>query len=178
DAVCAYNPADGKEIWRVRYDGYSVVPRPVYGRGLLFISTGYDRPVLLAIRPGGKGDVTGTAIVWKTNKTVALTPSFLLDGDELYLVSDRGIASCLDARTGEVHWRERLGGSYSASPLLADGKLYFLSEQGTGVVLRAGKRFQLLAKNELNERALASPAAIGDALLLRTEKHLYRIGSR
>lgn len=178
NAVCAYDPADGKEIWRVRYDGYSVVPRPVYGHGLLFISTGYDRPILLAIRADGKGDVTDTHVVWKTNKAVPQSPSPLLVGDELYTVSDGGVAGCFDARTGEVHWRERLGGNYSASPLLADGKLYFQSEQGTGVVVQAGKAFKLVAKNSLDEPSLASPAAADGALFIRTETRLYRIGPR
>jgi outer membrane protein assembly factor BamB len=178
NAVCAYDPADGREIWRVRYEGYSVIPRPVYGHGLIFISTGYDRPTLLAIRANGKGDVTDTHVAWKTNKAAPHTPSPLLVGDELYLVSDNGQASCLDARTGEIHWQERIGGNYSASPLYAAGKLYFQSEQGTGVVLRAGKTFELLARNALEERSLASPAAVDDTLFIRTEKHLYRIGPR
>jgi outer membrane protein assembly factor BamB len=177
NVVSAYDPADGKEIWKVRYNGYSLVPRPVYGHGLVFVCTGFDRPSLLAIRPDGKGDVTDTHVAWKTNKGVALTPSLLLQGDELYMVSDSGMASCLDARTGAVHWQERLGGNYSASPLFADGKLYFQSEQGTGVVLQAGKSFKLLSKNALEERSLASPAAIDGALFIRTEKHLYRIGA-
>jgi outer membrane protein assembly factor BamB len=88
------------------------------------------------------------------------------------------VASCFDARTGQVHWQQRLGGTYSASPLLADGKLYFQSEQGTGVVLQAGKEFKLLAKNALDERSLASPAAADGALFIRTETRLYRIGLR
>jgi outer membrane protein assembly factor BamB len=178
NVVSAYDPVEGKELWRVRYNGYSLIPRPVYGLGLVFICTGYDRPSLLAIRPDGKGDVTDTHVVWKTSKAVAHTPSLLLVGDELYMVSDAGMASCLDARTGEVHWQERLGGTYSASPLYADGKLYFLSEQGTTVVLAAGKKFKVLARNVLDERSLASPAAADGALFLRTEKHLYRIGTR
>ena len=173
-----YDPANGKEIWRVRYNGYSVIPRPVHGHGLVFLSSGYDRPSLLAIRPDGKGDVTDTHVAWKTSKSAPHTPSLLLVGDELYMVSDGGMASCLNARTGEVYWQERLGGTYSASPLFADGKLYFQSEQGTGVVLQAGKEYKLLAKNPLEERSLASAAAADGALFIRTETHLYRIGTR
>jgi outer membrane protein assembly factor BamB len=178
NVVCAYDPADGKEIWRVRYDGYSVIPRPVYGHGLVFICTGYERPSLLAIRPDGKGDVTDTHVVWKTSKAVPHTPSLLLNGKELYMISDNGVASCLDAPTGAVHWQQRLGGNYSASPLLADDKLYFQSEEGTGVVLQASKVFKLLAKNSLDERTLATFAAADGSLFIRTEKHLYRIGPR
>ncbi|MGH7225545.1 MAG: PQQ-binding-like beta-propeller repeat protein, partial [Gemmataceae bacterium] len=178
NVVCAFDPADGKEIWRVRYNGYSVIPRPVYGHGLVFLSSGYDRPSLLAIRADGEGDVTDTHVAWKTSKAAPHTPSLLLVGDELYAVSDGGVASCFNARTGEVYWQKRLGGSYSASPLVAGGKLYFQSEQGTGMVLQAGKKFKLLAKNSLDERSLASAAAADGALFLRTEKHLYRIGTR
>jgi outer membrane protein assembly factor BamB len=178
DVVTAYDPANGKEIWWVRYSGYSVIPRPVYGHGLLFLSTGYDRPSLLAIRADGKGDVTDTHVVWKSNKAAPHTPSPLLSGDELYTVSDSGQACCRDARTGDIHWQERNGGTYSASPLYAGGKLYFQSEQGTGVVVRASKEFKVLANNAVGERSLASPAAAGGALFIRTEKHLYRIGAR
>jgi outer membrane protein assembly factor BamB len=176
--VTAYDPANGKEIWWVRYSGYSVIPRPVYGHGLVLVCTGYDRPSLLAIRADGKGDVTNTHVVWKTNKAVPHAPSPLLVGEELYTVSDSGQACCRDARTGQVHWQERLGGSYSASPLWAGGKLYFQSEQGNTAVVRAAKQFSLVAKNALGERSLASPAAADGALFIRTDQHLYRIGAR
>jgi outer membrane protein assembly factor BamB len=178
NVVCAYDPADGREIWHVRYNGYSVIPRPVFGHGLLFICTGYDRPSLLAIRTGGVGDLTDTNIVWSARQAVPHAPSPLLVGDELYTVSDNGQACCRDARTGHVHWQERLGGTYSASPLFAAGRVYFQSEQGVGVVVRASKEFKLLTRNVLGERSLASPAAVDGALFIRAEKHLYRIGAR
>jgi len=175
NAVYAYDPTSGEEIWRVRYDGYSVIPRPVYGQGLLFICTGYEAPSLLAIRPDGKGDVTETHVAWRTNRAAPHTPSPLLVGEELYLVSDNGVASCLDGRTGRVYWTKRLGGSYSASPLYADGKIYFQNEDGLGTVIQAGRHFQALARNDLEERSLASCAAAGNALFIRTQKHLYRV---
>jgi outer membrane protein assembly factor BamB len=178
DVVCAYDPKTGNEIWRVRYEGYSVVPRPVFGQGLLFVCTGYDRPGLLAIRPDGQGDVTATHVAWTAEKNVPHNPSPLLVGEELYLVSDYGVASCLDAKTGKVHWQERLGGNYSASPVYADGRIYFQSEEGDAVVVKAGKPFEQLAKNSLDERTLASYAAADGALFLRTEAHLYRIQER
>lgn len=178
DMVGAYDPGTGREIWRVRYEGYSVIPRPVYGHGLVFVSSSYDSPTLLAIRPDGAGDVTDTHVAWKTKKNAPHTPSPLLAGDELYIVSDSGMASCLDARTGQVHWQQRLGGNYSASPLLAGGKIYFQSEDGTGTVIKAGKQFEQLAKNVMGERTLASYAAADGALFLRTDKHLYRIQAR
>src|SRR5262249_5199307 len=175
DAVMAYDAEDGKEVWRLRYDGYSVIPRPVFGHGLIFFSTSYDSPTLMAIRPDGTGDVTATHVAWSSKKAAPHTPSTLLVGDELYTVSDNGIASCWDARTGNIHWQQRLGGTFSASPLHADGKVYFQNEQGTGFVVKAGKKFEQLAKNEMAERSLASYAAEKGAVFLRTEHQLYRI---
>jgi outer membrane protein assembly factor BamB len=175
DAVVAYDPADGKEIWRVRYTGYSVIPQPVFGNGLVYICTGYAFPALLAIRPDGHGDVTASHIAWKTKKGVPNTPTPLLVGTELYMVSDTGAVSCLDATTGKLHWQERIGGSYSASPLYAAGRIYFQSEEGVGTVIKAGTKFERLAKNELKERSLASYAVADGALFIRTEHNLYRV---
>jgi outer membrane protein assembly factor BamB len=177
--VGAYDPRSGRELWRVRYDGYSVVPRPVYGHGLVFVCTGYNTVTLLAIRPDGRGDVTRTHVAWKLRKSsVPHVSSPLLAGDELYLVGDRGLVSCLDARTGNVHWQEQVGGRHSASPLYADGKVYLQDEEGVGTVLQAGKQFKVLARNPLGERTLASYAAAEGALFIRTERHLYRIQDR
>ncbi len=173
--VCAYNPADGKELWRVTYKGYSVIPRPAYAAGLVILSTCYDVPKLLAIKPDGEGDVTKTNIAWTATKGAPHAPSPLVVGDELYLVSDNGTASCLDPKTGTVHWSERLGANFSASPICADGKIYIPSEEGTGFVFKAAKKFELVAKNDLGERSLATFAAADGALFVRTEKHLYRI---
>jgi outer membrane protein assembly factor BamB len=174
DAIVAYDPASGRELWRATYEGYSVVPRPVFGHGLIFFSTGFDRPSILAVRPG-EGDVTATHIAWRLPRGAPNTPSLLLVGDELYAVSDGGIATCLDARTGEIHWQERLGGNYSASPLHAAGRVYFLSEEGVTTVLKAGKTFEKLATNALGERTLASFAVDGDTLLIRGEENLYAV---
>jgi outer membrane protein assembly factor BamB len=176
--VGGYDPRTGAEIWRVRYNGYSVIPRPVYGHGLVFLSTSFDAPVLLAVRPDGKGDVTETHVAWRERRNAPNTPSPLLVGDELYMVSDRGVATCLDAKTGKQHWQERLGGGFSASPLYADGKVYFQNESGVGYVVKAGKQYELLAKNELDERTLASYAAADGALFIRTEGHLYSIEAK
>ncbi len=172
----AYDPATGKPIWRVRYaEGYSNVPRPVFGHGLVFLATGYDKPTLIAVRPDGKGDVTDTHVAWRLDRNAPNNPSPLLVGEELYLVSDNGIATCLDAKTGQAHWRERLGGTFSASPFHAAGRIYFLDEAGATTVLKPGKTFESLARNELKARTLASPAPLEGALLLRTDKSLYRI---
>lgn len=175
DMVCGYDPATGKEIWRVRYEGYSVIPRPVYGHGLVYIITGYDTPQLLAIRVDGQGDVTESHIAWTAKRAVPHSASLLLVGDELYMVSDLGVASCLDAKSGTVHWQERLGGGFSASPLGAPGRIYFQNEEGQGTVLKAGRQFEKLATNALKERTLASYAVADKAIFLRTDQHLYRI---
>ena len=118
NVVSALNPKDGSEIWRVRYDGYSVVPRPVFAHGLIFMSTGFDRPVALAIRPDGKGDVTDTHVAWKMEKQAPHTPSMLVVGDDLFMVADKGLVTCADAKTGAIHWQERVAGPCSASPLV------------------------------------------------------------
>jgi len=177
--VGAYDVTTGREIWRVMYKGYSVIPRPVFAHGLVFIGTGYDSPSVLAIRPDGTGDVSATHVVWKTSSRAPHTPSMLVVGDELYLVSDAGFASCLDARTGKVHWSQRLGGKgYSASPIAVGQHIYFLSEDGVGTVIQAGTTFQSVATNRLGERTLASYAVLDGALFVRSESHLYRFGGK
>ena len=178
-AVSALDPKDGRELWRVRYaGGYSVVPRPVFAEGLLFIGTGFNRADLLAIRPDGEGDVTDTHIAWRTTKGAPLTPSVVHVDNEIYCVSDAGIATCFDAKSGKVHWQERIDGNYSASPLAAEGRIYFQNENGTAVVLKASREFTKLATNKLEERTLASYAVTGSSFLIRTNSQLYRIGNR
>jgi outer membrane protein assembly factor BamB len=178
NVVCALNPKDGSEIWRVRYDGYSVVPRPVFGNGLVFLSTGFDHASALAIRPDGKGDVTDTHVAWKLDKGSPLTPSMLLIGNDLYMVSDQGMVSSVDAKTGGVRWQERVARSTSASPLYADGKIYIQDELGSCYVLKPGRTLQLLAKNDLGDKSLASPAVWGNKLLIRTQSGLWCIGAK
>lgn len=178
--VTAYEPRTGKEIWRVEYaEGYSNVPRPVYGHGLVYITTGLQHPSLLAIRPDGEGDVTGTHVAWRMERAVQVTPSPLLVGDELYLVSDLGVVTCLDAKTGQSHWQERLGGSFSASPVFADGRIYFMNETGVTTVIGPGKEFHRLATNSLEDAwTLASMAVSGGSIFIRSADYLYRIGAR
>lgn len=174
-SVNSYDPETGREIWRVTYNGYSVIPRPVYGHGLVFICTGYDSPSLLAIRSDGEGDVTETHVEWKLSKGVPNSPSLTLVDDELYLISDGGVGTCLDAKTGAQHWQQRIDGKYSSSPIDAEGRLYLQSEDGDGTVIRLGKTFEKLARNSLGERTLASYAVGERALFIRSEKNLFRI---
>jgi len=174
----SYEPRTGKELWQVRYgDGFSNVPRPVYGDGLVFICTGFQQPSLLAVRLDGRGDVTKSHIAWTLKRGVSLTPSPLLVGDELYMVSDNGVASCIDAKTGASHWQVRLGGNHSASPIYADGRIYFLSEEGESVVIAPGKEFKALAKNQLDGPTLASMAVSGASIFVRSQTHLYRLSN-
>ena len=175
--VGSYDPRDGHENWRVNYgEGYSVIPRPVFAHGLLFVSSSFNKPVLLAVRPeGAKDDATESSVAWTLNKAVPHSASMLVLGDELYFVSDAGIASCADAKTGEVHWSERLAGGFSASPFAAEGRVYFQNETGTTFVLKAGKKFEQLAKNDIGEPTLASCAVADGTLFLRSEKYLRKI---
>jgi outer membrane protein assembly factor BamB len=174
--TAAYDPASGKEIWRVSYaDGFSNVPRPVFGHGLVYIATGFQQPSLLAVRADGTGDVTKTHVAWTLSRSAPLTPSPLLVGDELYVVSDVGIATCLDARTGTVLWQQRLGGNYSASPVAAGGRIYFLAEEGVTTVIAPGKEFRRLAQNPLDGTTLASIAVAGGSIFIRSDRHLYKI---
>ena len=178
-ATYAYDPTTGRPLWKVSTGtGFSVVPRPVFAHGLLFVNTDYDFPKLFAIRPGGEGDVTSTHLAWQTGRGAPSTPSALVVGSELYFVSDAGIATCADAKTGQVHWNERLGGGFSASPVFAAGHIYFQNEEGVGYVLKAGKTFEQIAKNELGERTLASYAVDDGTLFIRGAEHLFRIGKR
>ncbi len=175
--VNALDPLTGTEIWKARYDqGYSVVPRPIFAHGMIYLSTGYNKPLALAIRADGTGDVTDTHIAWTIDKFVPHNPSMVVIGDEVYFVADNGVLTCADAHTGTVHYQERCTGPISASLLHADGRLYLQDEKGLGVVVQPGKTFRILAKNDLAERSLASYAVIENDFLIRTESHLWRIG--
>lgn len=177
--VQALNPADGSEIWHVLYgQGYSVVPRPLYAHGLVFLSSGYNQPVAYAIKPTGKGDVTATHVAWTADKRVPHNPSMLVVGDELYMLDDKGLMSCRDARSNVIHYEERLLGPSSASLLHAEGRIYAIDELGASAVVKPGKTLEVIARSELKEKTLASMAVCDNDLLIRTEKALYRIGKR
>ena len=177
--VVAYDPASGKEVWRVRHgNGFSVAPRPVAGHAMAYICTGAMVPQLWAIRLDGQGDVTDTHVAWKAKSGVSLMSSPVLVGDEIYCGSDAGIASCFDARTGKLLWRERLGSGCLASPIAAAGRLYFFSRDAKTTVLKAGKEFSRLEENSLDGFMVATPAVVDRSLFLRTDTHLYRIEDR
>ncbi len=176
--VAAYDPDTGREIWAVTYgDGFSNVPTPVFDDGLVYISTGFQEPWMVAVRTDGKGDVTKSHVAWVERRGAPLTPSPVVVGDELYVVNDTGILTCLDRKTGKIRWQQRLGGNFSASPIVADGRIYFLSEEGVGTVVAPGKEFRKLATNTLDEATLASMAVSGGSIFIRSDRHLYRIGT-
>jgi outer membrane protein assembly factor BamB len=174
--VQALSPKDGREIWRMSHANYCAVPRPVFGQGLVFIDTGFEKAGIMAIDPEGKGDVTAKNLMWETHKNAPLTPSMLVVGEELYMASDSGVMSCLDAKTGKVRWSERVGKATSASLFYADGKIYLQDEYGTGYVVKAAKKFELIATNELKDKSMASYAVYGKHLLIRTHHALWCVG--
>lgn len=176
NAIYGYNPLTGAEYWRVEErQNHSGGTRPVIGHGLIFVPTGWSQGQLLAIKPAGRGDVTSTNVAWRVMKSVAKKPSALLVDDLVYMIHDGGVASAIEAKTGREVWAERIGGNYSSSPIVADGKLYFFSEEGKGTVVAAGREFRKLAENTLAAGFMASPAVTENALILRTKTHLYRI---
>lgn len=175
DRVIAYDPATGRELWKVEYKGWSNVPIPILAHDMLYITTAFARPELWAIKIGGSGDVTETHVAWKVKKQAPASPSTVVVGRELYMVNDKGIFTCLDAVSGEELYAERLGGNFSASILYADGKLWLFREDGTSYVVEPGRTYKLLAENKLDGRILATPAMVDHAVFLRTDGALYRI---
>ncbi|MFM8174110.1 MAG: PQQ-binding-like beta-propeller repeat protein [Pirellulaceae bacterium] len=177
DVIEALRPDTGELVWSVRYSGYSLVARPIYHGGLVLVPTGYDRPELLAIDPTGRGDVTETHVRWRSKSNVPNTPCLVPRDGQLLMISDRGIATCLDVTNGEEVWRQRIGGNYSASPLRHGDTVYLQSEEGESVVARwTDTGLDELSRNPLSGRIFASYAVIGDDLLIRSESGIYRIG--
>jgi outer membrane protein assembly factor BamB len=175
-ATYGYDPRTGKELWRIEErSSHSGSTRPVVGHGLVFYPSGFAKGHVMAIRPDGRGDVTATHVAWRVTRGAPNKPSLLLLNDLLFMVGDAGVATCLDAKTGNVVWTARVQGEYSASPVSGSGRVYFFSEDGKTTVIDAGREFKVLAENQLDDGFMASPAISGDAFFLRTRKHLYRI---
>ena len=174
--IFSYDPVTGKELWRVQHHGFSNAPRPVFGHGLVFTTVDHDNPELWAIRADGSGDVTDTHIAWKETRAMPPRCSPLLVGDLLFLVNRRGITSCLDAITGDVIWKERLEGAYSASPIHANGGIYMFNEDSVCTIIKPARKLEILATNRLPKDILmATPAVSDNALFIRTERYLYRV---
>lgn len=167
---------DGNELWKVRHKGWSCFPRPVAGHGMVFAIIDRDHPELWAIRGDGSGDVTDTHVAWKEKKSMPARCTPLLIGDLLYLINRSGIATCLEARTGEVVWKERLPGEYSATPIVARDRIYAFNEDAVCTVFRPGRQYDVIGTNSLRKQQLLStPAIDGDAFIIRTAGYLYRV---
>jgi len=174
EATVAVDPNTGDDIWRIHHGGMNAACKPVFGHGLIFLSSGHTANVL-AVKQGQAGKLAPEAIAWKTTKAGPSRPSFLLVGDDLFTVSDNGFASCVDAKTGKQHWQERLSGAFSSSPTLSEGKIYISDQDGKTHVIAAEKDYKSLAVNTLDAGVMASPAMVDDAIYLRTKTHLYCI---
>lgn len=179
--VIAYNPDTGAELWRCGGMGFEVIPTPVVGYGMVFCSSGRAGPTL-AIRPGGSGDVSSSHVTWSTPRGSPFVPSPILHGSQLYTINDMAsIVTSFDAATGRVMWQGRLGVAqregFSASPVAVDGKIFFTNDEGETFVLKAGPAFELLHVNQIGERTLASPALVDRKWYIRTDRHLFAIGS-
>jgi outer membrane protein assembly factor BamB len=171
----AYDAETGKELWFVRYPGFSNVPRPVFGNGMLYVATGFGRPEMWAIKPGGSGDVTATNVVWRNKIQVPSIPSPVLIGERLFMLSTEGVLSCLNAKTGELVWKQPMGAEFSAALLYADGRIYVQDRIGVTTVIEPADTYKELAKNTLPDGFMASAAVSGKAFIMRTKKTLYRI---
>ena len=174
DHIAGFDAETGKENWWAAYDGYSVVPRPLLLDDMVFYASSYNTAKMYGLKLGGTGDIS-QQIVWETRKGAPHNPTPILVDGKLYMVSDRGIGQCLDAKTGKAHWQQRMGRAYSASPIFVDGRIYFQDERGGTIVLKPGTEYNEVARNQLSGRTLATPVPVQGALLIRTDSQLFKI---
>lgn len=181
EAVIAYDPATGKELWRHKGVESNAVPSPVASSEMVFLVAGYPKKIAMALSLGQTGDLTGTSSErWTYDKGTAYVPSPILYGDYLYLTTDRGILSCLDAKTGEVQYeggRIPIPATFTASPVAFGGKLLMTSEDGDTFIIKAGPKHEVIGTNSVGEPVYASPAIADGHIFIRGEKNLYCIGS-
>lgn len=174
----AYDPDSGDVLWRVRHDGMNAAAKPLYAHGLVYIAAGSGPYSLIAVKPDGTGDVTDTHVVWGFSKSAPKRPSQIIVGDLMFMMNDDGVASCIEAKTAKIIWQKRVGGDYRASPILADNRIYFFSQDGTTPVIEASDKYKLIAENRLENGFQASPAIAGKSLYLRTITDLYCIEAK
>jgi hypothetical protein len=176
ERVDAYNARTGEPLWHTGGTNRFPVPSPLFSDGVIYMSRGYRSSPYMAIRPGGRGDITKTHVVWENTTGGPYVSSLVHDNGLIYMATDVGAVTVVDAGTGERVWQQRIDGVFSASPVAADGKIYFVSENGETIVLRAGRTPEVLARNDLGERAIASPAVSNGQIFIRTDDHLFAIG--
>jgi outer membrane protein assembly factor BamB len=176
ERIDAYDPASGKLLWHAGSARQTPIPTPVFDDGLIYMSRGYRNSDYLAIRPGGRGDVTASHVKWNAAGAASYVPSIIYYQGLLYMTNEVGVVTCADAETGAPVWRHRLGGVFFASPAAGDNKIYMVSETGETFVLAAGREPRVLARNDLGERLIASPAISNGRLLLRSDRTLFSIG--
>ena len=174
--VTSFDPATGKMIWQIDGPTEQFVATFVYLDGLFFMTGGFPERHVLAIRPDGTGDVTRSSIAWRTTKGAGYVPSPVAFNHHVFLINDDGVATCWQAKTGKQCWQERLGRKYNASPVVAEGRIYATTAEGTTYVLAAGPAFEILAKNDFGEECSASPAISAGNLFYRTAHSLWCIG--
>lgn len=175
NGALSYDPRTGDVFWKIHFENHSATARPLFDGNLVYINTGFSKADLWAVRPDGAGDVTETHVAWKRDKNIGSQPSQLLIDGLIYVVQDAGVASCIDAATGDEVWVKRLGGNFASSPIYAGGRIYLCSQEGDTLVIEPGREYRELAKNKLDDGCMSSPAALGKSLFLRTRTHLYRI---
>jgi outer membrane protein assembly factor BamB len=176
DRVQGFDPLTGELLWSVYSQGEGVTPSPASGEGFVFSGSGFEQPTIRAVKLGGRGEITESHIAWEQQKGTPTQSSLIYVAPNLYAVTDNGVLTCYRGTTGELVWQDRLGGKFSASPVYAEGRLYFLSEEGTTFVVATGDQYQLLSTNPLNESAQASPALSHGHIFLRTDKAVYAVG--
>jgi outer membrane protein assembly factor BamB len=174
-AFYAYDPRTGRELWKVHHNDYSAAPRPLFDHGMAYFVTGTSKSELCAVKADGHGDVTDTHVAWRLRTHIGKYASPILVDGLIYTAAAESFLTCLDAATGDVVWTERIGGTYEASPIYADGRLYFFNLEGVTTIIKPGRACDILATNTLDDGLMASPSVAGKAFYIRTRTHLYRI---
>jgi outer membrane protein assembly factor BamB len=178
ERVDAYDPRSGAFLWHVGGSNQFPIPAPTFHDGVLYMTRGYRSGPYMAIRPGGRGDISATHVLWEVPTGAPYISSLVYHEGILYMASDVGAVTAIDAATGKRLWQERVEGIFSASPVAADGKIYFVSETGETIVLKAGRQAEIIARNDVGERLIASPAISNGQIFLRSDDRLFAIGKR
>ena len=174
-----FDPETGREIWRVTYKGGdSTVSSPLFWNGIVYINTGLQPTELWAVRPDGKGDITATHILWKCKQNVPGISTPVITNGLIFMVNEKGFFSCLDAKTGQEIWKQKLQGNFNfnTAPVSISGKIYLSDMNGATTIINAGKKFEVVAKNKLEGKFIARPVVSGNSLIVRSDTHVYRIG--